>query len=211
MGITNPASSRWFYCQIQKSRTQMKTLKFTALLIGLISIFSCMRTEKNIQPFLKGKVYISSEGVDDNCNIIQEGTDYYQVFLFLNDHEFVQICYSCCPEPGDDFVYEQACKGTYKTDDKYLALTFDQTSVSCHVILKDDEKNDAKADTEYLEVTKSKVTTIKLERLNCKELQYFKQTGGDYAEYITPSQDTLENYKKELVKVGAWKKLFPEK
>jgi len=52
----------------------MKTLKFTALFIGLISIFSCTRTEKNIQPFLKGKVYISSNGVEDNCNIIQEGT-----------------------------------------------------------------------------------------------------------------------------------------
>jgi hypothetical protein len=79
------------------------------------------------------------------------------------------------------------------------------------VILKDEDEIDAKADSNYLEVSKSKMTTIKLERLNCKELQYFKQSGGDYAEYITPSQDTLENYKKELVKVGAWKKLFPEK
>lgn len=190
----------------------MKTLKFSIFIIGLIAILSCNRTEKNNQSFLNGKVYISSNGVDENCNIIQEGTDFYQVFLFLNDHEFVQICYTCCPEPGDDFVYEYATKGTYQTDSKYLTLTFNETSVSCHVVLKEDSENDTiSSNKEYLEVKKSKVEIIKLERLNCKEIQYFKQTGGDYSEYITPSQDTLEKYKKELEKIGAWEKLFPGK
>lgn len=187
----------------------MKTIKFAILLFVIVAISSCNNKKINNQPFLKGKVYVSSNGVDQNCNIIQEGTDYYQVFLFLNDVEFVQICYTCCPEPGDDFVYQYVSKGTYETDEKQLTLTFNETAVSCHVVLKDeDESNTNPTDSEYVEVTKSKITTTKLERLKCKEIEYFKQTDGEYSEYITPSSDTLENYKNELKKIGAWGKLF---
>lgn len=187
----------------------MKIIKFTILLFVIIAISSCNSKNKNSQSFLKGKVYISSNGVDQNCNIIQEGTDYYQVFLFLNDLEFVQISYTCCPEPGDDFVYQYVNKGTYETDKKQLTLTFDETTVSCHVVLKDeDESSTNPTDSEYVEVTKSKITITKLERLKCKEIEYFRLTDGESSEYMTPSTDTLENYKKELVKTGAWGKLF---
>lgn len=181
------------------------------LTVGLLMFLSCGESDQKVHQTLSGTVYQSSDGLDDNCKIIPNQTDYFQTLLFLNDSEFVKTVNTCCGEPGEDFASLYCYSGTYKMDEKSLMLTFNSQRVVYYSKESLNETGDSSSvSSTHIETEKSDLTILKFDRLNCKAIIYFKQRDGDFiGEFISPITDTFDNQKNDLVKLGVWKKLFP--
>jgi hypothetical protein len=189
----------------------MKTIESLLSIIALIFFVACNRTDKKEISKLNSKVYQTSFGLDNDCNEITKPTDYFQTLLFLNDSVFISIQNTCCGEPGEDFAYEYYCKGLYSLDDQLLILKFKSPLIVLYKkeILDSIDTNLSHSST-HTELEKMDTITIKLSRLNCKDVPYFKQTANaSDKDFMTPIRDDINEYKKRLEKLGIWENLFP--
>jgi|JI10StandDraft_1071094.scaffolds.fasta_scaffold26342_2 hypothetical protein len=190
----------------------MKKSKLSLLLIicGVILLASCNEPEKKQQPSLAGIVYTSADGMDSSCNVIPAERDSYQKLLFLNDSTFVNIMYSCCGGDTVDFAGGYYYSGIYTLNDSFLVLNY---NTQC--VVEYSKENPATYGTDsssasitHFEIEKTDSEKIEFDKLNCKDVIYFKQKAVDYTEYLIPTKDTLETYKKELTRIGVWDKLI---
>jgi len=181
----------------------MKTVNIISFIL-LAMFLSCNNPSGQTQRLI-GNVYQSSDGMDSICKSIEKGTDHYQTILFINDSIFVKIINTCCGDEGDttDFAAEFYYAGIYKMDDKELNLRYNPQQIVFYI-------DNANPSLTHSEIEKSDLINSKFERENCKDIPYFKQTDGEFNrnEFVSPIEDTLENYKEELIKKGIWEKLF---
>ena len=189
----------------------MKTLTFMTATLLLLTVISCSRPEQKTQPNLTGKVYCSSDSVNQDCKYVARGTDYYQTLLFVNDSQFIKVVNTCCGG-GDtsSFAYAYYDCGTYKLDDTSLTLSYKPNSVVAYYKGVMSEKPDSVAKyIEYSKVEKFENGISKMKRFMCKDISFFKDRGGNFDnQYVSLTSDTLDNYKKELNEKGIWQKLF---
>jgi hypothetical protein len=178
--------------------------------LGLFNILGCRNKDKKEEFSLAGKVYQTSDGMDQNCKTMVPGTDYFQTIFFINENEFVQIINACCPSPEEDFAKEYVSRGLYKMDEKSLKLTINKPTAVFYIKMNEnDSENTTSVSKTHIEMEKFENETIDFTRQNCKNLPYFKQKDGEFkGKFISPPKENLKHYKSELEKEGIWEKLF---
>ena len=160
-----------------------------------------------IKASLSGQVYMLSDSVHSDCKVILPGTDYWPTFLFLNDSVFIKTINHCCM-PSTISHYS----GKYQMTNELLSLTYDSLQVIYTFPI---EKADAGIPADLpatVEVERSDLQIEKLERFNCTDKPYFKQTQGPWeGRFIAFTSDTIEKYIEEIKDFQVWNRLMPFK